>query len=120
MEKAIRLQGANDGLLSLMKDDPSIKITQVTVNPSHLCCHLLLFTYTMNVIAKCLWYIINHCSVRVMAKANTLLFVPEKNSVVVIFTLKHPRERQLLFTIQHHNLVMYNAFRMKAIKSRQH
>lgn len=30
VEKAIRLQGANDGLLSLMKDDPSIKITQVT------------------------------------------------------------------------------------------
>lgn len=28
VEKAIRLQGANDGLLSLMKDDPSIKITQ--------------------------------------------------------------------------------------------
>ena len=31
VEKAIRLQGANDGLLSLMKDDPSIKITQVTI-----------------------------------------------------------------------------------------
>lgn len=28
VEKAIKLQGANDGLLSLMKDDPSIKITQ--------------------------------------------------------------------------------------------
>ena len=38
VEKAIRLQGANDGLLSLMKDDPSIKITQV-INNSRDCHH---------------------------------------------------------------------------------
>ena len=29
LEKAIRLQGANDGVLSLMKNDPNVKITQV-------------------------------------------------------------------------------------------
>lgn len=29
VEKAIRLQGANDGVLSLMKNDPSVKITKV-------------------------------------------------------------------------------------------
>ena len=29
LEKAIRLQGANDGVLSYMKSDPNVKITQV-------------------------------------------------------------------------------------------
>jgi len=29
LEKAIRLQGANDGVLSFMKSDPNVKITQV-------------------------------------------------------------------------------------------
>ena len=63
VEKAIRLQGANDGLLSLMKDDPSIKITQVINNsrdrhrhhhpPHHYrhryshCHHIIFFTRRM-------------------------------------------------------------------------
>ena len=29
LEKAIKLQGANDGVLSFMKSDPNVKITQV-------------------------------------------------------------------------------------------
>ena len=57
VEKAIRLQGANDGLLSLMKDDPSIKITQVTIVVIVIVTILLIIIVivTVTVITLCIY-----------------------------------------------------------------